>query len=663
MSFVTEQQLADAAIDLQALSDFINGSATFDTDGIFTTRLGGSLKTLAKLSADIQATLDPSGFQTALDTKLEASDLSTALAAYSTTSAIDTKISGTVKVPVLLTNDADLDTYVAVGVTHWTDASVPTNSPVADQAGLMIVSQSATDEPVIQTVILSDNSIRVRSKASPSASWSDFNHILGSDDKATDTDVDTATDDRRYVTSVKLKRGILAHLPDRARAVDLVTDLQAGGGGYRSGGAIMSDKTLRVWGNNSALALGIGSTTSQMHQATAVVFDTQLKLTPKNWVRNYRTSYVLMETGEVFTWGQGADGQTGQGNTSDQGVAKQVSSLSGVSIEAVYTGQYQTSGSGTAVFKTSSGSAYTVGYNGYGQLGDGTTISKSTPVLLSKTDWASFFVAGSYYTAVFGIDTSGSLWTWGYNSLGRLGVGDTTNRSTPTHVNAFGGVGVSKVHGGISGPNAYGHTVALLANGKVYAWGYNNYGQLGLGNLTNFDTPQEITALGTDNVDIVTVGGQYGVTYVQKTDGRILACGYNAYGQLGDGTTTSKSSFVQARASRQSISPIRQLCPVGHATTSGLAVLDEDGLIEFVGYNSNGNAGIGNGSASTTMSRVLTNPHHKPVKLAVAGIDAACALIILTEGGQVYQTGISTDGQRPGSITGTFTVPVLLNLN
>jgi hypothetical protein len=135
------------------------------------------------------------------------------------------------------------------------------------------------------------------------------------------------------------------------------------------------------------------------------------------------------------------------------------------------------------------GTLWAWGYNGYGQLGDGTTTQRHySPVQVgSDTDWT-VISAGGYYS--LGIKADGTLWAWGNNGYGKLGDGTTTNRNAPIQV------GTDDDWTNISA-GAY-HSQVIKADGTLWAWGYNYYGQLGDGTTVNKNTPVMLPS-DTDN--------------------------------------------------------------------------------------------------------------------------------------------------------------------
>jgi len=179
------------------------------------------------------------------------------------------------------------------------------------------------------------------------------------------------------------------------------------------------------------------------------------------------------------------------------------------------------------------GNLWTWGYNGVGQLGDNTTTSKYTPVttLAGGANWKQVASGREHIAA---IKTDGTLWTWGGNTNGKLGDNTTTNRSTP--VTTFvGGTNWKQVF------SASNNTAAIKTDGTLWTWGGNSDGQLGDNTNTQRLTPVTTFAGGTNWKQVA--GGREHTAAI-KTDGTLWTWGQNSTGQLGNNTTTTRSTPV-----------------------------------------------------------------------------------------------------------------------
>ena len=172
------------------------------------------------------------------------------------------------------------------------------------------------------------------------------------------------------------------------------------------------------------------------------------------------------------------------------------------------------------------------GYNLFGQLGNGTTIDSTAPVAVTGITFATAITAGFGHTCALIVD--GTVTCWGYNGAGQLGNGTTTDSHTP----AAAVTGITTATAIAAGDL---HTCALLTGGTVKCWGYNDYGQLGNGNTSSSSTPV-VTGITTATSD----RGQR-CKYLRPAHRRHRQCwGYNGSGQLGNGTTTDSHTAPAA---------------------------------------------------------------------------------------------------------------------
>jgi alpha-tubulin suppressor-like RCC1 family protein len=229
--------------------------------------------------------------------------------------------------------------------------------------------------------------------------------------------------------------------------------------------------------------------------------------------------------GTLWSWGRNSNGQLGLGNTTIYSSPKQVGSLT----NWLNLGNGQSFA--TAIKKD--GTLWAWGDNNSGQLGLNNTTNYSSPVQVgSLTNWLKT-EGGNNFT--LGIKTDGTLWSWGQNNDGQLGLSNATDYSSPKQVGSL--TDWSKI--ATSGARA---CFAIKINGTLWSWGRNSSGQLGLGNRTYYSSPKQIGAL-TNWAQIATAGDSF--TLAVKTDGTLWSWGRGASGYLGLGNTTNYSSPKQ----------------------------------------------------------------------------------------------------------------------
>src|SRR5262249_43467079 len=194
---------------------------------------------------------------------------------------------------------------------------------------------------------------------------------------------------------------------------------------------------------------------------------------------------ALKSDGTVLTWGLNTNGQLGDGSTSQKTIPVQVSSLGpGSGVISIAAGL----GSHSLALK-SDGTVLGWGLNSRSQLGDGTNTQRLTPIQTSGLGPGSGVIAAiAGGTFSFALKMDGTVLAWGENTNGQLGDGTTTLRSTPVQVSTFGaGSGVIGVAAGLT------HTLAVKSDGTIWSWGFNGSGQLGNGTFTQRTTPGQVS--------------------------------------------------------------------------------------------------------------------------------------------------------------------------
>jgi alpha-tubulin suppressor-like RCC1 family protein len=344
--------------------------------------------------------------------------------------------------------------------------------------------------------------------------------------------------------------------------------------------ALDSNSNLWSWGNNDYGQLGLSDYNYRIFP-TRIESDFNWNLfagvssVAANYVGQFGYTIALKTDGTLWGWGANANGELGQGDTNlSNAPAQEITSASdwfaiaagGAHTLAIKTNNtlwawgfnyYSQLGLGDSepgtnritpsqvgtlsdwltaaagimhsmVIKTNR-TLWAWGNNGAGQLGLGDVITKTTPIqVTTNTDW-SMVTAGSSFTIC--LKTDKTFWSWGNNGLGQLGLGDYNSRNTPSQAGTLSDWSM------VSAGNY--HAIGLKTNGTIWAWGWNINCQLGLGHpdvIDKANLPMQITT-GSDWSRIA-AGDRH--SFGIKTTGAIWAWGHNYYGQLGLGDTINR---------------------------------------------------------------------------------------------------------------------------
>ncbi|NKY22055.1 InlB B-repeat-containing protein [Cellulomonas denverensis] len=285
---------------------------------------------------------------------------------------------------------------------------------------------------------------------------------------------------------------------------------------------------------------------------------------------------------------------------------------------------------------TDDGGVYSWGDNSYGQLGDGSTQRTSTPVSVAVPDGVVFVEVAGGYWAGFALTEDGQVYGWGRNNQGQLGDGSTTDRSVPAPVQTPAGVEFTQI------ASAYSANYALTSDGEVYAWGDNAYGQLGDGTTTDRSVPVLVSTPPGVTFTAITSGAY--TAHALATDGSVYSWGQGLYGQVGDGTTTSRPVPVLTQAPAGV-----EFSQIASAYYAAFA-LGTDGQLYAWGSNlSSGVLGVGSPDRWVVPTAVTV-----PAGLTLTQVAGSnTAVFALTADGEIYAWGRNASGQLGNNTTST----------
>jgi alpha-tubulin suppressor-like RCC1 family protein len=305
--------------------------------------------------------------------------------------------------------------------------------------------------------------------------------------------------------------------------------------------ALLTNGTVWAWGQGGDGELGDGGTVNSFTTAVQVQFPAgvQIAFMPTD-VMPYDSAFAVDTEGNVWGWGlnQGSEFCTGSATESLTPVKlplSDVTALAGAADHATYD---------------ASGNLYSCGTNQYGELGDGTLESSTTPVPVSVITCSSVVSLVASFGDTGAVLANGAYYDWGYDAQGQLGDGVTgQNSDVPVQVSLPAPVSQAAQGGSAAGN---GQTLVMLSDGSVYAWGDDSSYQLGDGGTANQDSPELISPPAGVTYQALATGGT--TSYAIATTGDVWAWGGNAVGQVGDGTTATAETPVQVASGATLIS-------------------------------------------------------------------------------------------------------------
>jgi alpha-tubulin suppressor-like RCC1 family protein len=330
--------------------------------------------------------------------------------------------------------------------------------------------------------------------------------------------------------------------------------------------ALTTGGTVKCWGANNSGRLGDGTTVMRPTPVDVIGLAGSIARISAGASHSCAVSVA----GAVSCWGSNASGQLGNGGFVDQLTPAPVPQLSS-GVADVDAGFLHTCA------RTLGGGARCWGANSDSQLGDGSLATQVSPVNVFGlgSSGVNAISAGGYHSCAVG--SGGSILCWGSGRDGQIGNGGTSTQFTPTTL-TDPSQGVTAISAGSS------HTCALTAGGEALCWGDNDEGQVGNGTAAFSQlTPNRVLGLGS-GVARISAGLRH--SCVTTSAGAALCWGYNLFGQLGDGSTTRRTSPVGVAGLSTGVTRVE-------AGGYHSCALSTAGAVSCWGDNSSGQLGIG----------------------------------------------------------------------
>jgi len=286
--------------------------------------------------------------------------------------------------------------------------------------------------------------------------------------------------------------------------------------------AITADSTVWTWGNGYFGQLGHGDEQDQLlpKQVEALAGQRVVAVSAGS-----THSLALTADGSVWSWGHGDDGQLGHGDMQGQSLPEKIEAFAGQRVAAVSAGHDH------SLAITADGSLWSWGDGGRGRLGHGDEQDQLLPKKVEAFAGQRVVAVSAGCDHSLVITADGAVWSWGAGGNGRLGHGDRQRQLLPKKVEAFAGRHVVAVSAGS------GHSIAITADGAVWSWGWGGGGRLGHGDEQRQLLPKKVEAFAGQRVVAVSAGVAHSLAII--ADGAVFAWGEGECGCLGHGEVLS----------------------------------------------------------------------------------------------------------------------------
>jgi len=427
--------------------------------------------------------------------------------------------------------------------------------------------------------------------------------------------------------------------------------------------AIDDEGNLYAWGRNNQGQLGRNNTTNAsvpVKISGGVISGSPLVAGVKivQIAAGDEHSMAIDDQGNLYTWGNGAYGRLGRGNTTNSNVPVKISGgvVSGSSLTAGISLAQVAAGYLHSMAIDTQGNLHTWGRNNQGQLGRGNGTNSNVPVRISGGSISgSPLASGVIITRIaagdthsMAVDSQGNLYTWGDGGNGRLGRGNTTGSNMPVKISGgviassalVAGISISQISAG------YQHSMAVDTLGNLYTWGRNNQGQLGYGNTTGSNVPVKISGGAINNsalvagVSIVQIAAGYQDSFAIDSQGNLYAWGYGNVGRLGNGSTARQTYPVKISDGAISGSPlVAGTSIVKISAWEQSMAIDDQGNLYAWGRNNYGKLGINNTTNQTRPVKVIGGAFNIPPKPPTVMIGGApCINVVVVSSTEITCT-------------------------
>ena len=334
----------------------------------------------------------------------------------------------------------------------------------------------------------------------------------------------------------------------------------------------------------------------------------------------YFSNSTFSANNALYAWGNNTFGQLGLSDTTNRSSPAQVGTLN-------YWTQVSCGYNYFSLALQSPGTLWSWGSNSFGQLGVNTapTNNTSSPVRVgSLSNWLQIAAGNAHWLA---IQSPGTLWSCGYNGYGQLGNNTTTNYSSPVQIGALN-TWTQVAAGNYS-------SYAIQNTGTLWSWGVNTYGQLGQSNTTNYSSPVQVGTLSTWTQ--ISVNSTSATALAIQSNGTLWSWGINNYGQIGNSNTVNQSSPAQ-------IGTLSLWTRIANGGYSSYAI-QSNGTLWAWGLNSQGQLGL-----NTTVG--VSSPVQVGTVSTWSQVGAgALQLIAIQNNGTLWMCGYNAQGQLGNNST------------